>query len=188
MSAWQESLSDFNFRDGGTVPDSKLIWSEVSASIYQLPKNSDQRITGQLELARVELDEQGKPIVIDQLTKEKEDELYGREKRSAQAIEPLIRALSAGQTLDVEKLAEYTRSAINPKADHLTDPDDIQNDLDWLEDFLGDRLHKDRGQNGFVESPWKVKFTYNSNDQITVNITHEYDKNLSTSESFSRDP
>ncbi len=85
------------------------------------------------------------------------------ETQAADALEPVVRSLSAGRPLNVEELAKQTRNAIDGK----TDPDSVENAVAWLEDFLGDRLHKPRGRDNFVDSPWNVRFRY-KNDQITV--------------------
>lgn len=158
-------------------------WAEIAADAYSgsfatnRQARTENELSGYIQVARAEYHPDGRPIVVDAGPPMVE------ETRAADALEPVIRSLSAGQPLNVNELANHTRNAI----DGETNPDSVENAVAWLEDFLGDRLHKPRNRDNFVDSPWNVRFRY-KNDEITVKITHYYDKNLGTTVMFPRDP
>jgi hypothetical protein len=174
-----ESFPDFAADANGQSAN----WTEIAADAYsgtlatsrQTHTKSD--LSGYIQVARAEYHPDGTPIVVDAGPPMVE------ETQAADALEPVIRSLSAGQPLNVNELANQTRNAIDGK----TNPDSVDNAVAWLEDFLGDRLHKPRDRDNFVDSPWNVRFRY-KNDEITVKITHDYDKNLGTTVMFPRDP
>ncbi len=157
------------------------VWAEAAAGAYDHGLRMKMHVRADdvqdILVARAEYHEDGTPIVVDP------GPPMDEETGAADALEPVIRALSAGRPLNTEELARQTRNAIDGK----TNPDSVENAIAWLEDFLEDRLHDERGRANFVASPWDVKFRY-KNDEITVKITHDYDKNLGTTVVFPRDP
>ncbi len=173
-----ESFPDFATSSKAQSPG----WADVAADAYSgtVATNRQARgndLSGYIQIARAEYHLDGTPIVVDPGPPMVE------ETQAADALEPVIRSLSAGQPLNVNELAKQTRNAIGER----TNPDSAENAVAWLEDFLGDRLHKPRDRDNFVDSPWNVRFRY-KNDEITVRITHDYDKKLGTTVTFPRDP
>lgn len=90
------------------------------------------------------------------------------EKNASAKVNEVIRSLDGVDKLTPEikkQLAEFTRQGL----DGLTKPDDVENQLDWMNDFVEKYLD---GRGG-PDSPWTAKYSMTNDVCIRLNIENE---------------